>query len=223
MKRGISLLLVLAMLLGVCASALADDGAFNVKVIKEESHCTIDELPEKGVAFVESNLEIKSRAFEHSKESAKKYSSAKFDLLMRDWFTDDPWPIWRLWFDIFTDDRFYDLDSCTITLGGKDYTFTNISDSEWYYEVDGCYEQELLIRFGTNNLDFLVAMENEFVPLPEDTASIAIPIVFHGREDITANLGEGFVLEFALFRLMMVNANGLSMLSKTPGDELTVE
>ena len=66
-------------------------------------------------------------------------------------------------------------------------------------------------------------MEKEFVPLPEDTAPIAIPIVFHGREDITANLGEGFVLEFALFRLMMVNANGLSMLSKTPGDELTVE
>ena len=212
MKKLICVMLC-ALLLG--SAALADD-AFDLSVIRNNDNLTIDVNRDEGVAFVESTLSTGSRAFEHSREASELYSSTKHDLLILDYFSSEPYPIFRLWFNLSTDDRFYYVNSVTFTLGGKDYTFTDVADPDWFYELDNGYLQQLLIKFGVENVDFTLAVLDLIGPLEtaDDYYAARVPVVFHGTEDITAELSAGYLVEYLLFTNVLLESNGVDYLDK---------
>ena len=185
MKKIFSFILVLALLCS-CASSLAD--GYDLAYVKDSgSVFSIDEDTDRGVAFVESSLSASDRSFVHKYESDHRYSSTRFDILVVDYGQSDAYPVPRLWV-IYCADEYLNYDSVTITLDGKDYTFTGISDPDWRTRDEKGVIEKVLIKFGSENLDFLSAMENlterypTYDELMDETNGPKVKMVLHGRK-----------------------------------------
>ena len=228
MKKIVSFILALTLLLS-CASSLA--AGYDVSYIKENSNVfTIDVDEDSGIAFVESVLSAKDRSFVHKHESDYRYSSTMFDILVINYGKSSAYPVPRLWITYCADEYIY-YDSVTITLDGKDYTFSGISDPDWRTKDEKGVIEEALIKFGTDNLAFLAALENyrekfpSYDELMDETNGPKIKMVLHGRnEDIKVTLDGGFVLDFALIiEGAYINTNGTDYLDKVNSTSMTVK
>ncbi len=169
------------------------------------------------MAYIETRLSAKDRSFTHKYESSTRYSSTKFEILIIDYLKENAYPVWRLRVIYCSDDDYLNITSASFILNGKKYTFSGIADKDWYVKDDDGYAEQVLIRFGMDNIDFLAALEDIFGDT-EDVTEVAenatCKLILHGREDVEVDLGEGFSLDFLVIRLGMVNINGLDFLEK---------
>ena len=220
MKKLICALICIPLLL---SSSLAD-GKFDMSAIRNNEYLEIDVDNEKEVGYVESTLSSHERSFTHSKEATNLYSTTQMDFLIIDYFSSKAYPVWRLWMSVATDDKFYHITSVTFTIDGKDYTFSNVADKDWFFERDNGYIQQLLIKFGVENSEFILAVLKVLESAPDfDTAfATRIPVVFHGTEDITAELGDGFIGEFMIFLHVLSESNGIEFMNKVHDTPLKV-
>ena len=205
--------------------SIANADTFDISPFKDNELFNIDVEIDEEIALIESVLPAESLTFIHENESPAQYSSTRFDVLVIDYFSADSYPIWRLWLNILTKDTFYYITSVSITIDEEEFTFSGIADKDWFYAKDNSYLQRMLVKFGYENLEFLVALEN-FVNRHvsyDDVMDTSIPIVFHGTDDISAELGPGFLLEFLAFKRALVSSNGVDYLDKVDATTMKVK
>lgn len=218
MKKRI-LIAVFALLLAFTAFG----ETFDIAPIRASEYVTIDVNAEADVAFVESVLSVANRSFVHSKESALRYSTTMWDLILINYFENDTYPVLRCHIYLCTDDKPYYITSATITIGGKDYTFSGISDPEWFTNYEDGYNQSMLIKFGMDNLDFLMALDTAFEGVDSDhLEDVKFDMVLHGTEDITAQLDAGFLLDYKVIEDVFLDSNGIYFLDKAYATEMKV-
>ena len=224
LKKGLCLLLALALFLPMMAAA----ERFDLSKIREEPKIfTIDVDAENDIAFIETTLSVKERSFVHEFESDVRYSSTMFDMLVRNYFETDSYPVFRLWINYCADDFLY-INSVTFELDGVKYTFSGVSDSEWRTTYDdGGIMEKMLIKFDMENLDFLVALDEAAETVDNEIArmdELNITLTLHGTKDVTVKLGKGFWTDFLLLEAGLSNAGGLTVenMKKVNGTDLWV-
>ena len=214
---------VLACLL-LC-SAVAGNAAstFDMSVLQGSEILDIDVDSDSEIAFVTSTISVKNKSFSHEGESDNYYSYAEFDMLIIDYFSTSAYPILRLWLYVCSNDDYFYFTSVTFTIDGKDYTFSDIADKDWFYEeID--HKQAMLIKMGTDNIDFFAALENYYESL-DDINAASIPVVFHGAKDVKTDLGGDcwFLLDFLVLKSYYLNSNGGDYLDKANSTPLKVK
>lgn len=186
---------------------------------------TIDVDQENGCAFVESKFNPKSRSFVHEFESDARYSTTRFDLLILDYFEITAYPVFRLWIQ-YAADEFLNINSATFELNGTKYTFTGIADKDWMHTYDNGIVEEVLIKFGMDNLEFLVALEKALNTIDDlsNLAQLDISLTLHGTKNVTVQLGEGFWADFLTMKMAWTNSNGLTaeFINKAVATEMKV-
>ncbi len=227
MKKILSLILALA-LLCPCASSLA--AGYDMSYIRQNDNVfTVDVNDDTGVAFVQSVLTAKECSFVHKYESKYRYSYVYFDILVVNYGKSTAYPVPRLWITYCADEYIY-YDSVTFTLNGRDYTFTGISDPEWRSKDEKGVQEEALIKFGTDNYDFVRALQNyrknfpSYNELMDETNGPKIKMVLHGRnEDITVTLGGGFMRDFGcVIEGAYMQTNGPAYLDRVTSTAMSV-
>ncbi len=228
MKKLLSLFLALA-LLASCSSSFA--AGYDLTYVEEnDSVFTIDVDSDRGVAFIESTLSASDRSFTHKYESDYRYSSTMFDILVINYGESDAYPVPRLWITYCADKYLY-YDSVTFTVEGMDYTFTDIDDSEWRSKDEKGVIEQVLIKFGTENLKFLAALEDLYEKYPtynelmDEIDGPKIRMVLHGRnEDLKVTLRSGFMLDYALIiQGAYINTDGLDYIGEVNSSHMTVD
>ena len=221
MKK-LSLILALVMLLGCFGGAFAED--FNLNFVRENSNLyTIDVDSSRGIAFIESGLTAKDRSFVHKYESSTRYSSTKFDMLVIDYGTSSQYPVCRLWVNYMSDTGYQNIKAVTFNVNGQQFTFTDIDDPDFMEHDEDGYIERVLIKFDLDNLDFLIALEKMLPDEFEGFDTIKISMTLHGDEDITVELGRGFMLDFFLLQQAILECNAVGEMSKTNGSPMTVK
>lgn len=226
LKEFFALLLILA--IGVAGTAFAavdldfardNPGLFNLSVDSDRE-----------IAFITTNLNNAARSFAHKYESDSYYSSTEFDILVRDYFGSNPSPIYRLWVYYSGTKHLYP-NSIAFRFGGKKYVFSEIIDKENITDYDnGDASEDMLIKFGSENLEFLSALESQFNSITEDEgwADKEIPedkkifMEIRGTETIEVELGAGFLTDFYGWKLAMISCDEAQGLLDTKGSPMKV-
>ncbi len=140
-------------------------------------------------------------------------------LLEMDADTDQPLPLLRLWFTLTTKEASADVTSVTFTTGGKDYTFSGLSDEgDFSRKEEGDYQQNMLIIFDDNSIPFLTELENNRLAGQE-----TLKTVFHGNRDIEEELDRNFWDIFSVYWELYRNSNAPACLTDLAGTEMTAE
>lgn len=183
---------------------------------------TIDVNSAGTAVFVETVLTAKDRHFTHKYESDYYWSSTQFDVLGVNYGTNDAYPVWRVWIVFANDKSFKNIDSVTFVIEGKRYTFTDISDPDWLTKNETSYLEEMLIKFGLDNLDFVVHLE-QYCNKLDDVDDFQGTLILHTRsgEDITVSLGGGFALDFVLTKKAYIEMNGLDYIDRVISTPMT--
>ena len=219
MKKWISMLLALC-LLGT--TALAD--VLDLSYVREKNSIfNIDVDNESDVAFIKSTTSAKERSFVHKYESDTRYSSTRFDVLVVDYSKTTAYPVPRLWITYAADEFLY-INSVSFYVDGKKFTFSGISNKDWQNKFDNGIVEECLIKFGSEQIDFLVAMEHELKKYPtydelmDPEKGPKIRMVLHGKEDVEVTLGSYYVMDFAfVIEGAYLNMNGMDYIEKVYG------
>lgn len=212
MKK-LSLLLVVCLILTAFGAAFAEK--FDITpIMTYQDYLNVSYADSDGSTnmFVESIFGAYDRSFEHSRESEYAYSTISFELVVADlngpaeqaWFT--------LWINVCSDDGFHDLDTVTFNVAGNNYTFTAVSDPDWYYVADRYYLQRLRIVFNQTNcmlLDVLEDYYRSFTDSETRQAEYCVPVVFSGADEITGVFDYDFGLECLLFSKLALESNTL--------------
>ncbi len=235
MKKWTALVLCLTLICSCFSAVLAESGGtaasagYDLSTILENtSMFTVDVDEEQNVAFVESNISVSMKAFTHQYESEKRYSYPHFDILVVNYGTEAAYPVLRLW-TTYCADQFLNISSITFTVGGKDYTFTEVADEGRKVSDEDGAKENLLIRFGDGNLEFLVALENslngyeELTDLLDETKAPQLKVVLHGDEDVEVTLGGVFLVDFLFIcEKGFADTNGFNYLSNVQGTPVTI-
>ncbi len=219
-RKTAAFLLMLCLFAG-CVRSYADP--IDLSYVREHSSTMSLEVDsEEDIAFVDSELTVKDRSFIHKYESDNRYSATEFDVLLIDYSRSSIRAVPRLWIYYSADEYLY-VNSVTFNVGGKAYTFTDIASPDRRRKDDKGAMEDLLIKFGFDNCDFLIALE-EFIK-PYNTLDLLkdakITMTLHGTEDVTVELGFGFLLDFAVvIKGAYININGfdtiLEVVNPTP-------
>lgn len=222
MKRIVSVSLLFFMMIGICSGAAAD--TFDMSALRTNEYLDIDVDTDSGVAFVESILTANDLSFTHSNESNTQYSYSRFDMLVINYFKTTAYPVLRLWLTVSTEGEYFYFTSATITVNDKRFTFSDIADKDWFEKKESSYSQDMLIKFGVDNLEFLAEVEKvvNACESVDDLEAVRLPIVFHGTKDIEAKLSVGFFLEFIVFKNAMLVSNGFDFLDKASASAMKV-
>ena len=176
----------------------------------------LEEKP--GAMMVYNNFSVEDISFSHDMESDKYYSFLDFDIRVADTVTDTQLPLLRMWITMYTQGSFMDVSSVTFTTGGRDYTFSGLSDEEDYIEDEGEFQQDMLILFDDNSLAFLYDLEISRL-LGEES----FKAVFHGSRDIEAEIGPNFWDIFSVYWDLYQNSGAAECLDGLEGTEMTSE
>ena len=215
MKRVISLLLVFVMMAMLCTQALAVREPLDLSAVRNSDYLTLDVNKDSNAAFIESSLSTADRSFNHKYENDYLYSSTKFDILIVDYFGDS-YPVFRLWIN-YTADKFQYITAVTFIIDGVRYTFSGISDTDHLYELENGVSEDLLIKFGTDNIGFITALGEYILPAVEgkkEYSDIDITMILHGIEDISVDLDMGFILDFILLMNAFSEIGGIPYLDE---------
>ena len=219
MKRAILCLCLALALLLAAVPALAD---LNIQPLRDNSRFKITVDNDISAAYIESTMEPKDLAFTHRYDTTNRYSFTSFDIILTNYNTDSMRSTARLLI-YYTAPRFQNIESVTFTLGGQDYTFSDIHPNGTYQTTDSTGIQEIvLVRFGYNTDEFYSALrslvdEHTF----EELQSITIPMVLHGDEDIAAVLTGNFMVDFFYHYYAMV-AIGADPMSNFSTSDMSV-
>lgn len=222
MKKFLTLLTACLLLVLTASTAMA--ATVDLSYVRSNPDIfTIDPSSDGSAYFVETVLTAKDRHFTHKYESDYYWSSTQFDVLVLGIDSNDQYPVWRCWVIYANDTSFKKIDSVTFVLGGKRYTFTDIDDPEnWYTQNETSYLEEMLIKFGMDNLEFVVALE-EYCNSLESVDDFQCTLILHAaNEDITVTLGSGFALDFMLTKKAYLEMDGLSTIDRVISTEMTV-
>lgn len=215
--------LLTACMLLVLPMSAAFAASLNLTYVQENSDIfTIDPNDTGDAVFVETVLTAEDRHFTHKYESDYYWSSTQFDVLGLGYGTNDAYPVWRLWIVYANDISFQNIDSVTFVLGGMSYTFTDIDDPDWMTKNDTSYLEEMLIKFGVDNLEFVVALE-EYCNSLENVEDFTCTLILHGDEDITVTLGSGFALDFVLTKKAYLEMDGLDTIDRVGSTPMTMK
>lgn len=222
--RLMALFLLLLMLIGSGAAAESED--FDLSHFRENDNLfTIDVNKDSGVAFIETTLSSQLRSFQHEYESDSYYSCTKFDILVRDYFKSNPYPVYRLWVE-YAGTKFNYTTSITFHVDGTDFTFSDVSDTDRILELsNGDASEDMLIIFDGDSLSFLAALESNLTSVMEDENWMEngvpeekrVRMTLHGIKDIEVTLEDGFYFDFLLFKDGMFNGGGYSSIFDTSG------
>ncbi len=208
-KRLVALALSLVLMLTIVSPAVADDG-FDISYIrKNDKIFEISVNDEEEIAFITTVISVADRSFTHEYESKTRYSYLESDILVLDYYSDNPEGILRTWI-VYSADEFLYITSVSFFVNGKEYIFSGIADSEWHYEFDDGIMEKVLIKYGAEgSADFLDAVIDEGIKSNDDeNYSPEIKMVLHGTKDVTVNLGRYPILDLTLITLTWVMANG---------------
>lgn len=222
MKK-LSLALVLVMLCSIFTPALA--ATYDMSYVRSNPDVyTIDVETDGGdsYAFIETQLTTADLSYSHKYDSTVKYSSTRFDILVLDYMSSSAYPVHRLWIRYNTETKHQYFNAVTFTINGVDYTFTDVGDTDRCTFDGTTYRESLLIKFGWDNLSFLVALEKIMPDTVEELDLVQIPMTLHGTEDIHVMLGGEFLMDFVFFRRAFLESNGSDFLDKADTTPMTV-
>ena len=207
-KRLVALALSLALVLTIVSPAVADDG-FDMSAIRGNDYLEISVDKEKGVAFVTTKMSVAGRSFTHEYESETRYSCFESDILVLDYYSDNPEGILRTLITYSADEFLY-ITSVSFFVNGKEYIFSDIADSEWYYEFDDGIVEQILIKYGAEgSWDFLKAVYDELDKSSDDeNYSLEIKMVLHGTKDVTVSLEIMPMFDLVIMAGAWAEANG---------------
>ncbi len=203
MRKGLALLLFFAMLVS-CAAAFAEEEVtpFDLKTYEENTeYFTIDVNTEDDLAFVETTFDAEALAFTHKYDSEYYYSHIYNDIIVIDYSKEgERIPVFRTWICCRADVP-HNIASVTFEIGGKAYTFTEVSDPDWNEQKENGYAENLLIDYGYNNWDFFAAVASNALSyiLDEEgnTPAPEMKMILHGDEDIEAMVPENYWGDFS--------------------------
>ena len=228
MKKLISFILVLALLCLFLTPSFAD---FDLSYIRNNvDDYTINVDAEENLAFIETNISIPLKAFSHVYESKNRYSYTSFDILVINYFETSAYPILRLWI-YYAADQFLNVNSVTFTVSGTEYTFSGISNSEYRVKDENGTMEGLLLIFGYENIDFILALAalieaystKGIETLADPNNGMKVKMVLHGTRDVETVLGSGFALD-SLFMIMnaFLYIDGYTYLDKAYATKMSV-
>ena len=208
LKKSFACFLALCILLTCAAVSYADDSDFDIeKYSKYEKLFDIDIDTDSDVAFIETNTAVSKLAFQHKYESEYSYSYIQSDIIVIDYSRSSRFPVIRTWIT-YNADKAQNIDSVTFKYDGKTYTFTGIGDKERVTKEENGYRERLLIRYGTDNADFFIAVSVGSVgylqKINQNDANAKAPemtMILHGDEDIEATVPADFWTDFGLLVL----------------------
>lgn len=213
MKKLLALLTAVLLLVMPLTSALA--ATLDLSYVKNHTDklYTIDVDSTDDIAFVETQLSVAARSFVHRYDSAYRYSSTKWDMLILDYSKgSDAVPLLRLWVIYCADNRYQNIHSITFNIDGVEYTFTNVGSADRRTHDENGYRESLLIKFGMDNLDFLAAIDR-VIPddhsAVEDLQGLPATMTLHGDEDFVIQLDSGFFIDFLAMEEAFISSNGL--------------
>ena len=182
----------------------------------------IDHSSDGSAIFIETVLTAEERHFTHRYESDYFWSYTQFDILGLNMDGEDQYPVWRCWIAYANDTAFRHIDSATFVFGGVSYTFTDIDDPEEWYSIrqneDGStsYIEEMLIKFGIENVAFPAKLEAYRCSLPDDLSGFDCKLILHAaNEDITVTLNPEFMWDFKLTLDAFIELDGLDTIQRT--------
>lgn len=224
MKKLLLFLLVATLLVSITPAMAATIDLSGIQA--QDNLYTVDINNDGDAAFIESQLSSENRSFTHKYENSKLYSTTKFDVLIVDYQQSSSYPVFRLWVTYCADNAYQNIDSITFQVDKKQFTFSDVSDEDWLsYDKENGYMEEMLIRFGEDNLDFLLALE-EAIKGKSDTVEalddVEIKMVLHGKEDIVVELGTGFLLDFMVLKSAWLEVDGLDYIDDINGNDMSV-
>lgn len=228
MKKTLALLCALVLLL----HALPALGDFNIGHFTENTSIfSVDVEAESGVAFIETIMPAKDLAFEHKYESPKNYSLLRNDILVLNYFSSaDRSPVFRTWIYYCTTKPIY-AHSVTFELEGTAYTFTDVAGSGRITTNESDTEEDLLIRYGSSNLDFLAVVMARATQYAysrfgdEGDQNVQPPkmkMILHGLEDIELDVPDGFWLDFGLLTVGLIETDSLGQIGQNTGTPCTI-
>ena len=169
---------------------------------------------ESGSLLFASSYDAEDLAFSHEGESENYYSYTDFDILVLDPETEQQLPILRLWIMLRTQEKPLNISSVTFTAGGREYTFTDVSEEEDTEALEeGGYSQTILIRFDQESLFMLTQMGMDLL-----LGGDPVPMVLHGDEDLRVELDEHFREPFRAIWTAYVDCDAESNLSSYKGN-----
>ena len=218
MKKIIAFFVSVMLLLALAAPALAatPDLTF-VKANPDVFSLTTSEDGED--LYVSTVLTAKNLHFVHKYESNYYWSFTRFEIAVPDYQTDEAAPLWQLWITYSNDLKIMEIDSVTFIVNGRSFTFSGISDPRLQTQKENGFIEEMMICFGSEGLDFLLAME-EYCGTLNDANDFRCTMILHGSEDITVTLGGAFVLDFLSTRQAYMEM-GVNTLQAMPGTPMT--
>ena len=220
MKKLVALIAVLMLAMTV-STAFAATLDLSYPLNKPDVY-TVEPSEDGSVVFIETVLTASDRHFTHKYESDYYWSSTQFDVLGLGYGEDYGYPVWRVWVIFANDIGYQNINSVTFVVQGTSYTFTDISDPDWQNKLNNSYLEECLIKFGMDNLEFVVALE-QYVNSLEDVDDFTATLILHGDEDIEVTLGGAFALDFALTKQCYLEMNGLDTISEVTATPMTIK
>lgn len=207
-KRLVALALSLTLVLTIVSPAMADD-EFDMSAIRGDDYFEISVDKEEGLAFVTTKMSVAGRSFTHEYESETRYSYFESDILVLDYYSDNPEGILRTWI-AYSADEFLYITSVSFFVNGKEYIFSDIADSEWYYEFDDGIVEQILIKYGAEgSRDFLKAVYDELnKSIDDENHSLEIKMVLHGTKDVTVSLEKMPMMDLVIMVGVWAEANG---------------
>ena len=97
-------------------------------------------------------------------------------------------------------DRPWNINSLTIPVDGKDFTFSWQPSFDDYSVTEDGYCQNIQIMFGQENAAFIKAMNEKCTSVtdPNLLYSMPVEIVFHGDEDCTSTMSEYTMMDYTI-------------------------
>ena len=228
MKKRLALALALVLAFSAGSSAPAASALDLGPIRDNPALFTITEsttLP--NVAYIETVMSTRERSFIHVHEASRLYSSTRFDILLLDYGISSAYPLLRLWINYCSDLGYLDISSVDIAFGGKKYTFSDVAvDGGKVNDSDG-YMERVLIKFGTRDLDFVLALLEPFreegKKATDVAKSLTATMTLHGaKEDVTVELGYGFFIDFVLMTTAFTSINGTEYIDQVKSTPMTV-
>lgn len=227
MKKLLAILLALTLMLGA-TSAFAATLDLSYVRSRVESIYDISVNKDTDVAFITTTLSVAARAYEHKYESQYRYNDTEFDILVANYSKSSAMPVFRLWVSYAADNNYLYVNAITFDVNGTKYTFTDVSNYEWYTHDDKGYQERMLIKFDMDNVGFIIALE-QLIPKVSQVSSAAdydnlpLTMTLHGTEDITIHLGAGFCLDFISMKDAYLAINGIDFLTDVNGTPMTIK
>ncbi|MBQ3667676.1 MAG: hypothetical protein II920_00470 [Clostridia bacterium] len=230
MKRFVSALIVLALMLSACALG---EGGFDFTPFTSMGDFFVIYMDEENYgASVDINFSPEMTAFTHKYESDYYYSTMVASLFIDEYSSPAAKPELVTVITYFADEPL-NISSVSFIIGGREYVFTDETDEgdpPHIREVEHGTRQLMVIEHGANNIEltqtimtqgllycYALADETSDAPLPE------LKIVLHGTEDVEFVPPESYWMSLGMFYRLGIMYDFAEDLLGAEGDECTVK